>query len=38
MEARCRFHSVNCEIALADVYDKVTFGDTTPAQHPSPGG
>jgi Uma2 family endonuclease len=37
IDARCRFHSVECEIALADVYDKVTFSDAAPADHPGPG-
>ena len=37
MDAHIRFQSVDCEIALADVYDKVTFDNPMPSEHPSPG-
>jgi Uma2 family endonuclease len=37
MDAHIRFQSVNCEIALADVYDKVTFDPPAPTGHPAPG-
>ncbi len=37
MEAVCRFDSVNCTVAMKDIYDKVTFGgDDTIANRPSP--
>ena len=37
MEATCRFDSVNCAIALRDIYDKVTFdGEAAIADKPSP--
>jgi hypothetical protein len=26
LEAICRFESVACEVPLADIYDRVTFG------------
>jgi Uma2 family endonuclease len=35
-EAICRFASVNCEVALADVYDRIVFEDADPlSPHPS---
>jgi Uma2 family endonuclease len=36
LDASCRFASVDCSIALAEIYDKVTFdeGPTAPASHP----
>ena len=36
MDATCRFSSLDCSVALAEIYDKVTF---TPEEtgHPSPG-
>jgi Uma2 family endonuclease len=39
MDKHCRFASVDCTIALADVYDKVTFDAAAPApgDHPGPG-
>jgi Uma2 family endonuclease len=37
LDARCHFHSVKCEIDLADVYDKVSFDNPTPSEHPGPG-
>ena len=37
MEATCRFDSVNCAIALKDIYDKVTFdGESVVTYKPSP--
>ena len=37
METTCRFQSVNCAIAVKDIYDKVTFGgDAVIADRPSP--
>jgi hypothetical protein len=37
MESACRFESVNCTIALKEIYDKVAFGgDTAVADRPSP--
>jgi len=36
-ESVCRFDSVNCTIALKDIYDKVTFGsDAAVPERPSP--
>jgi Uma2 family endonuclease len=40
LDAACRFESVGCAVALAEVYDKVTFGGDEPnpgAARPSPG-
>ena len=37
MDAVCRFDSVNCTIAVKDIYDKVTFGEEgLVADRPSP--
>jgi Uma2 family endonuclease len=37
MNAVCRLESVDCALALADVYDRVTFGGEETAPRPSPG-
>jgi Uma2 family endonuclease len=37
LEAVCRFASVECSVALADVYDKVTFEPEGPFARPEPG-
>ena len=35
-QAICRFVSVNCEVALADVYDRITFAEPdTHSPHPA---
>jgi Uma2 family endonuclease len=36
MDAVCRLDSVNCAVALADVYDKVTLGAEETPTRPSP--
>ena len=37
MDAVCRFDSVNCTIAVKDIYDKVTLGgDAAIPDRPSP--
>lgn len=37
MESLCRFDSVDCTVAMKDIYDKVTFGDEAAvADRPSP--
>lgn len=37
MDAVCRFDSVGCNVAVRDIYDKVTFGgEGTGADRPSP--
>ncbi len=36
MEATCRFDSVNCAIALQDIYDKVSFASEADTDKPSP--
>jgi Uma2 family endonuclease len=36
MEAACRFNSLNCAIAVKDIYDKVTFGEGLVTDRPSP--
>jgi Uma2 family endonuclease len=37
LDAACRFDSVDCAVALAEVYDKVTFGGDEVPSRPSPG-
>ena len=38
MEAVCRFDSADCTISLAEIFDKVTFGNEgAPSERPSPG-
>ena len=37
MDAVCHLQSVDCAVALADVYDKVTFATEEAATQPSPG-
>jgi Uma2 family endonuclease len=37
LDAVCRFDSVDCAVALAEVYDKVTFGGDEIPSRPSPG-
>jgi Uma2 family endonuclease len=37
LDAACRFDSVDCAVALVEVYDKVTFGGDEAPSRPSPG-
>ena len=37
LDAACRFDSVDCALALGEVYDKVTFGGDEVPSRPSPG-
>jgi Uma2 family endonuclease len=34
LDAACRFESLDCSIALADIYHNITFGDDAPAPDP----
>ena len=36
MQATCRFHSLNCAVAVKEIYDKVTFEESLVADRPSP--
>jgi Uma2 family endonuclease len=37
LDAHCRLEGLNCEVALAEIYDKVTFEGAPDASRPSPG-
>ena len=38
LEGACRFETIDRSIALADIYDKVTFATGEPSSRPSPNG